>query len=159
MRWFSWPAQKLLGSQRALSFLELMYFTDSNHCVFIFMRIRSKQLSCLCFPLFSTHIIEYVTTYTYCPPTFIFHHHNTFLFILCLLCIDSSFLCLLVLLHGNSFIDTNLIHNFYINYIKLWSSICFERHPLIFRSSMMLIVHVCSLWYSYSLQVAVLCTC
>ena len=58
-----------------------------------------------------------------------------------------------------SFIDTNLIHNFYINYIKLSSSTCFERHPLIFRGSMMLIVHVCSLWYSHSLQVAVLCTC
>jgi len=28
----------------------------------------------------------------------------------------------------NSFIDTNLIHNFYINYIKLSSSTCFERH-------------------------------
>ena len=48
---------------------------------------------------------------------------------------------------------------FYINYIKLSSSKCFERHPLIFRRSMMLIVHVCSLWYSHSLQVAVLCTC
>ena len=60
----------------------------------------------------------------------------------------------------NSFIDTNLIHNFfYINYIKLGSSTSFERHPLIFRRSMMLIVHVCSLWYSHSLQVAVLCTC
>ena len=44
-------------------------------------------------------------------------------------------------------------------YIKLSSSTCFERHPLIFRRSMMLIVHVCSLWYSHSLQVAVLCTC
>ena len=54
----------------------------------------------------------------------------------------------------NSFIDTNLIHNFYINYIKLSSSTCFERHPLIFSRSMMLIVHVCSLWYSNSLQVA-----
>ena len=42
---------------------------------------------------------------------------------------------------------------FYINYIKLSSSTCFERHPLIFRRSMMLIVHVCSLWYSYSLKV------
>ena len=59
----------------------------------------------------------------------------------------------------NSFIDTNLIHNFYIDYIKLSSSTCFKRHPLIFRRSMMLIVHVCILWYSYSLQVAVLCTC
>jgi len=60
----------------------------------------------------------------------------------------------------NSFIDTNLIHNFfYINYIKLSSSTFFERHPLIFRGPMMLIVHVCSLWYSHSLQVAVLCTC
>ena len=28
----------------------------------------------------------------------------------------------------NSFIDTNLIDNFYINYIKLSSSTCFERH-------------------------------
>jgi len=54
----------------------------------------------------------------------------------------------------HSFIDTNLIHNFYINYIKLSSSTYFERHPLIFRRSMMLIVHVCSLWYSPSLQVA-----
>jgi len=33
--------------------------------------------------------------------------------------------------YHNSFIDTNLIHNFYINYIKLSSSTCFERHPLI----------------------------
>ena len=48
---------------------------------------------------------------------------------------------------------------FNINYIKLSSSTCFERHPLIFRRSMMLIVHVCSLWCSHSLQVAVLCTC
>jgi len=32
---------------------------------------------------------------------------------------------------------------FYINYIKLSSPTCFERHPLIFRRSMMLIVHVC----------------
>ena len=63
------------------------------------------------------------------------------------------------LLYISSFIDTNLIHNFYINYIKLSSSTCFKRHPLIFRRSMMLIVHVCSLWYSHSLQVAVLCTC
>ena len=53
----------------------------------------------------------------------------------------------------NSFIDTNLIHNFYINYIKLSSSTCFERHPLLFRRSMMLIVHVCSLWYSHSVKV------
>ena len=48
---------------------------------------------------------------------------------------------------------------FYINYIKLSSSTCFERHPLIFRRSVTLTVHVCSLWYSHSLQVAVLCTC
>jgi hypothetical protein len=48
---------------------------------------------------------------------------------------------------------------FYINYIKLSSYTCFERNPLIFRRSMMLIVHVCSLWCSHSLQVAVLCTC
>jgi len=52
-----------------------------------------------------------------------------------------------------SFIDTNLIHNFYIKYIKLSSSTCFERHPLIFRRSMMLIVHVCSFWYSHSVKV------
>ena len=52
-----------------------------------------------------------------------------------------------------SLIDTNLVHNFYINYIKLSSSTCFERHPLIFRRSMMLIVHVCSLWYSHSVKV------
>ena len=55
-----------------------------------------------------------------------------------------------------TFIDTNLIHNFYI---KLSSSTCFERHPLTFRRSVMLTVRVCSLWYSHSLQVAVLCTC
>ena len=48
---------------------------------------------------------------------------------------------------------------FYINYIKLSSSACFKHHPLIFRRSVMLIVHICSLWYSHSLQVAVLCTC
>jgi len=42
---------------------------------------------------------------------------------------------------------------FYINYIKLSSSTCFECHPLIFRRSMMLIVHVCSLWYSHSVKV------
>ena len=53
----------------------------------------------------------------------------------------------------DSFIDTNLIHNFYINYIKLSSSTCFERHPLIFRRSIMLIVHVCSLWYYHSVKV------
>ena len=40
---------------------------------------------------------------------------------------------------------------FNINYIKLSSSTCFERHPLIFRS-MILIVHVCSLWYSHSVK-------
>jgi len=60
---------------------------------------------------------------------------------------------------GNSFISSNLIHNSYIDYIKLNASICFERHPPIFRRSMSLIEHVCSLWYSHSLQVAVLCTC
>ena len=59
----------------------------------------------------------------------------------------------------HSFIDTNLIHNSYTNYIKLSSSTCFERHPLIFRRSVTLIVHVRSLWHSHSLQVAVLCTC
>ena len=42
---------------------------------------------------------------------------------------------------------------FYINYIKLSSSTCFERHPLILRRSIMLIVHVCSLWYSHSVKV------
>ena len=42
---------------------------------------------------------------------------------------------------------------FYINYIKLSSSTCFERHPLIFRRPMMLIVHVCSVWYSHSVKV------
>ena len=31
---------------------------------------------------------------------------------------------------------------FYINYIKLSSSTCFERHPLILRRSMILTVHV-----------------
>ena len=54
--------------------------------------------------------------------------------------------------HFTSFINTNLIHNSYINYIKLSSSTCFEHHPLILRRSVMLIVHVCSLWYSHSLQ-------
>ena len=56
-------------------------------------------------------------------------------------------------------IFTNLIHNSYINYIKLNAFTCFGRHPPILRRSMSLIVHLCSLWYSYSLQVAVLCTC
>jgi len=41
---------------------------------------------------------------------------------------------------------------FYINYMKLSSFTCFERHPLILRRSIMLTVHVCSLWYSHSLQ-------
>jgi hypothetical protein len=41
-----------------------------------------------------------------------------------------------------------------MNYINLSSSTCFERHPLIFRRSMMLTVHVCSLWYPHSRQVA-----
>jgi len=59
----------------------------------------------------------------------------------------------------DSFISSNLIQNSYINYIKLNASKCFERHPLIFRRSMSLIVHLCSLRYSHSLQVAVLCTC
>ena len=59
----------------------------------------------------------------------------------------------------NSFISTNLMHNSYINYIKLNASTCFERHPPILRRSVSLIVHVCSLWDSHSLQVAVLCTC
>ena len=44
---------------------------------------------------------------------------------------------------------------FYINYIKLGSSTCFEHHPLIFRRSMMLIAHVCCLWYSHSVKVAI----
>ena len=56
--------------------------------------------------------------------------------------------CILILLWPNNPIleflywyqlDTQF---FYINYIKLSSSTCFERHPLIFRRSMMLIVHV-----------------
>ena len=58
----------------------------------------------------------------------------------------------------HSFISSNLIHTSYINYIKLNSSTCFERHPPILRRSMSLIVPVRSLWYSHSLQVAVLCT-
>jgi len=62
-------------------------------------------------------------------------------------------LCVKTVNSNNSFIDTNLIHDFYINYIKLISSTCFERHPLIFRRSMMLIVHVCSLWYSHCVKV------
>ena len=56
----------------------------------------------------------------------------------------------------HSFISSNLIHNSYINYIKLNASTCFEHHPLILRRSMSLIIHVCSLQYSHSLQVAVL---
>ena len=44
----------------------------------------------------------------------------------------------------NSFISSNLIHNSYINYIKLNASTCFERHPLILRRSMSLLIHVCS---------------
>ena len=55
--------------------------------------------------------------------------------------------------------SSNLIHNSYIHYIRLNASTCFERHPPILRRSMSLIVHVCNLWYSHSLQVAVLCTC
>jgi len=50
---------------------------------------------------------------------------------------------------GDSFISTNLIHNTYINYIKLNASTCFERHSPILRRSMSLIVHVCSLCYSH----------
>ena len=38
-----------------------------------------------------------------------------------------------------SFIDTNLIHNSYLNYIKLNASTCFERHPPILRGSVSLI--------------------
>ena len=48
----------------------------------------------------------------------------------------------------NSFISSNLIHNSYVNYIKLKASTCFGRHPPILRRSMSLILHVCSLWYS-----------
>ena len=59
----------------------------------------------------------------------------------------------------SSFISSNLIHNSYINYIKLNASTCFGRHPPILRRSVSLIIHVCSLWYSHSLQVAVLYTC
>jgi len=55
--------------------------------------------------------------------------------------------------HWSSFISSNLIHNSYINYIKLNASTCFARHLPILRRSMSLIVHVCSLWYSHSLQV------
>jgi len=54
---------------------------------------------------------------------------------------------------SDSFISSNLIHNSYINYLKLNASTSFERHPPILRRSMSLIVHVCSLWYSHSLQV------
>ena len=43
--------------------------------------------------------------------------------------------------------------NVYINYIKLNSSKYFERHPLIFRSSIILIVHVLSLGHSHSIKV------
>ena len=42
---------------------------------------------------------------------------------------------------------------FHINYIQLSSSTCFERHSLILRRSVVLIVHVCSLWYSHSVKV------
>jgi len=59
----------------------------------------------------------------------------------------------------NSFISSNLIHNSYINSVKLNTSICFGLHPPILRRSMSLIIQVCSLWCSRSLQVAVLCTC
>ena len=59
----------------------------------------------------------------------------------------------------SSFISSNLIHNSYINSTKLNASTCFGHHPPILRRSMSLIIHVCSLWCSRSLQVAVLCTC
>ena len=38
----------------------------------------------------------------------------------------------------NSFISSNLIHNSYVNYIKLKASTCFGRHPPILRRSMSL---------------------
>jgi len=70
-----------------------------------------------------------------------------------------GFFCQHVNMFSNSFISSNLIHNSYINYIKLNACTCFERHPIILRRSVSLIIHVCSLWYSHSLQVAVLCAC
>jgi hypothetical protein len=57
------------------------------------------------------------------------------------------------ILNLDSFINTNLIHNFYINYIKLSSSTCFEHRPLIFRRLVMLTVHLCSHWYRPSVKV------
>jgi len=50
----------------------------------------------------------------------------------------------LVTLSTGSFISSNLIHNSYINYIKLNAPTCFERHPLVLRRSVSLIIHVCS---------------
>ena len=58
-----------------------------------------------------------------------------------------------------SFISSNLIHNSYINSVKLNTSTCSGLHPPILRRSMSLIIQVCSLWCSRSLHVAVLCTC
>ena len=49
---------------------------------------------------------------------------------------------------GNSFISSNLIHNSYINSVKLNTSTCFGVHPPILRRSMSLIIQVCSLWCS-----------
>ena len=47
---------------------------------------------------------------------------------------------------------------FYINYIELSSSTYFERHPLIFRRSMMLIVHVCRMYTEWEYQRLHTCT-
>jgi hypothetical protein len=41
----------------------------------------------------------------------------------------------------------------------IYASTCFGRHPPIFRRSLLLIIQLCRLWCSHSLQVAVLCTC
>jgi len=73
-------------------------------------------------------------------------------------CVAVAFIRFPVLdiLKAPSFISSNLIHN---SYIKLNASTFFGRHLPILRRSMSLVVHVCSLWYSHSLQVAVLCTC
>jgi hypothetical protein len=41
----------------------------------------------------------------------------------------------------------------------IYASTCFGRHPPILRRSLLLIIQLCSLRRSHSLQVAVLCTC
>ena len=70
-----------------------------------------------------------------------------FCVVLCIVCFVSFcvlFVCICVLYYCHrvatqsqltnlsyfSFIDINLIHNFYTNYLKLSSSTCFERHPV-----------------------------